>query len=214
MIPTVGVSKEQLASWLLHRLSLPLPSFRAQREFTPALAYGRHHGPPAPGARQAAVVALLFPAEDGWRLPLILRPHSMRDHAGQVSLPGGAIDPGESSREAAVRELNEELGVDPSTIDVLGELSPVYVFVTRYLVAPLVAITDRRPEFHASPREVAELIEAPIERLAEPASRRRRAIVRRGLSFTTPEIVIGRHSIWGATNIILGELLSVLGEFA
>ena len=213
MIPTAAVSKPDLAAWLLHRLAQSLPSWRAQREFTPALAYGRHHAPPSPGARDAAVVALLYPAADGWRLPLILRPHTMRDHAGQVSLPGGAIDQGETSREAAMRELNEELGVDPTSVDVLGELSPVYVFVTRYRVTPLVAIAEQKPEFRASPREVEALIEAPIHVLADRANHGRRAIVRRGLSFSAPEIAIAGHSIWGATNIILGELLAVLDEF-
>jgi len=212
MPPLAIASREGFSTWLLHRLTLPLPSWRAQREFTPTLAYGRHYSPRSPGAREAAVVVLLYPGDDGWRLPLILRPRTMREHAGQVSLPGGAIDMGETTREAAVRELYEELGVDPASVDVLGELSPVYVFVTRYRVTPLVAITDRRPDFRPSSLEVETLIEAPLDLLRDPANHRRRQIVRRGLSFSAPEIVVAGHSIWGATSIILAELFAIVSE--
>lgn len=214
MIPDVHTSQAELADRLRRRLAEPLPAERAQRRFSPSLAYGRHHGPPFPGARDAAVMALLYPSDGLWRIPLILRPFNMRDHAGQISLPGGAVDPGETTREAALRELREELGVDPRTIDLLGELSPVYVFVTRYRVTPLLAIAGERPPFEPSPREVAELIEAPLCELANQANHRRRIIARRALRFSAPEIAIHGHSIWGATSIILGELLELFRELS
>src|SRR5262245_5387182 len=93
----------------------------------PELSYGRHRGPAPYTARAAAVVLLLFRRGGRWHIPLTERPATLAHHAGQISLPGGAVDAGESSNDAAIRELNEELGYD-EPIEVLGRLSDCYVF--------------------------------------------------------------------------------------
>ena len=89
-----------------------LPGAAVQSRYQPQASYGRHFGPAPASARPAAVLVLLYPDAGAWHLPLTLRPMYLADHAGQISLPGGAVEPGESSELAAVRELDEELGVD------------------------------------------------------------------------------------------------------
>src|SRR6266404_6053902 len=105
------MSRISLADSLAAELRRPLPGPAAQARFAPELSFGRHFGPPPESARQAAVVALLYPSGGGddlsfagWRLPLILRPEHLEHHAGQIGLPGGMIEAEESPAEAALRE--------------------------------------------------------------------------------------------------------------
>src|SRR4051812_44121014 len=102
---------ENLAERLAQRLTEPLPGRHVQARLQPELGYGRHFGPPLPGARQAAVLILLYRSAGEWIVPLTLRPTTMAAHAGQISFPGGSVDDGESVSAAACRELEEELGV-------------------------------------------------------------------------------------------------------
>src|SRR5215510_12971597 len=104
-------SADDLPDRLARRLRLPLPGPAAQRTMESELAYGRHLGPPRLDARPAAVVALLHLIDDRWHMPLMVRPETLAHHAGQSSLPGGMVEPGETSEEAAIRELEEELGI-------------------------------------------------------------------------------------------------------
>src|SRR5690606_9786945 len=116
----------QLPEQLARRLQQgQLPGRKAQARFEPLLSYGRHFGPPRYDARPAAVIALLFPAEGDWHLPLVLRPARLAAHGGQIGLPGGVVEPGESAQQAALRELEEELGVPPGAVHTIGELSPL-----------------------------------------------------------------------------------------
>ena len=105
---------------------------------SPELSYGRHAGPAPHTARHAAVVLLLFRRDGRWHLPLTERPDTLAHHAGQISLPGGAVDAGESSTEAALRELDEELGFN-APVEVLGQLADCYVFASDFLVTPWVS---------------------------------------------------------------------------
>jgi len=202
---------EHLAETLRRRLAAAAPSTAGcYRRFVPELSYGRHRGPAGPDARPAAVVALLYPARGQCYLPLTLRPVSMTDHAGQICLPGGGAEQGEAARTCALRELHEELGVDPAPLRVLGSLPPIYVYASNFLVCPFVAWAPQRPDFCPDPREVAELLELPVAHLLDERNYRTQAMMRGPLSFQAPGIMFqGRH-IWGATALILGELLAVL----
>ena len=92
-------------------LARGLPGAAAQRLFEPELAYGRHAGPAAVDARQAAVLVLVYFQGGTWFVPVTVRTPGMREHAGQIALPGGAVEAEETPRQAALREFKEELGV-------------------------------------------------------------------------------------------------------
>jgi 8-oxo-dGTP pyrophosphatase MutT (NUDIX family) len=203
---------EQLPDRLARRLQQPLPGRRAQRRYAPQLAYGRHFGQPAWDTRRAAVLVLLYAHERQWRLPLTLRPTHMVDHAGQVSFPGGMVETGESNEQCALRELQEELGVQPWRVKLLGQLTPVFVFASNFWVTPCVGATNQRPDFRPNPEEVAEVLEMEMAALLQPGHRQTRIITYGGVRFATPCIAHENHCIWGATSMVLGELIEVLRE--
>ncbi|WP_425617637.1 CoA pyrophosphatase [Anatilimnocola sp. NA78] len=200
---------DPLADYLAGRIARGLPGRKSQTPVAPQLSFGRHFGPPARESREAAVLLLLYAKSDGWYVPAILRPSHMKTHAGQVGMPGGMIEAGESSQQSALREYEEELGGSRAGIRVLGELSPLFVFVSNVLVRPHLALCLDPPEWHPNPAEVAEVIEVPIAKLADPATRGTHVIERHGLNFTVPHYQIGNRRIWGATCMMLAELAAL-----
>lgn len=197
---------------LKQRLELPLPGRAAQALLEPDLSYGRHAGPPQVGVRNAAVVIALYQEAGEWRFPLTVRPKSLPLHGGQISLPGGLLEGGEQPHEAALREWEEELGVPADDLVLLGRLSPLYVYVSNFLVEPWVAVVPRRPEFRPNPQEVAEVVEASLATFFEPASHGVHVERRGGLEWTVPHWEThGRH-VWGATGMILAEFAVAASE--
>jgi 8-oxo-dGTP pyrophosphatase MutT (NUDIX family) len=197
---------------LKRRLAQPLPGHEAQRRFEPALGFGRHFHPPPPGARPSAVVALLYPRAGRWHIPFVVRPPTMAFHAGQIGLPGGGIQPGESSGEAALRELEEELGVPRSQVELLGSLTPIYLYVTNFAITPHLAATANEPAWRLSANEVAQILQIPIAELLDPACAGTFSHSRYGIEVTSPCLRWQGHVIWGATALLLGESLTVVRE--
>lgn len=203
---------DQIPELLRTRLEKPLPGPAAGSRFEARSGRAKHYSEPPADARAAAVLVLLYPREDGWHLPLTLRPSHLPDHAGQVSLPGGAIEPQETGREAAIREFHEELGSPGLSIDLLGRLSPLFVAASNFHVEPWVGVTEDRPNWFPNPAEVDELLEVPLSHLLDPAnfgSHQRRD---HGRSYTAPHFLWQTHRIWGATCMLLGELVAVVRE--
>lgn len=185
---------------------LTTPGDRAWgRAFAPKLSYGRHAGPARKDARKAAVIVLLHWNEAGWSLPLTVRATELSRHGGQVSLPGGLIDGDETPREAAARELDEELGVRPP-LEWLGNLSPQFVYASNAWVVPCVAATASRPTWKPNPQEVERVLPLPIQELLTSRATPPLLVERGPLRFTAPQLVVEGHSAWGATAVILGEL--------
>jgi 8-oxo-dGTP pyrophosphatase MutT (NUDIX family) len=201
-----------LRDWLAARLRQPLPPESVRARAAPALSYGRHFGPAAHDARAAAVVVLLYPHDRQWHVPFTVRPETMLAHAGQVSFPGGTVEPGESTRDAALRELREELGVIPDSVDIVGTLSPLYVFASNFMVTPWVATMCEPATFQPCDREVAEMLEVPVRYLLDAASYGVHRFRRGEFQFTAPHLSWGDHRVWGATSIILAELVAILSE--
>jgi 8-oxo-dGTP pyrophosphatase MutT (NUDIX family) len=197
---------------LERRLKEPLPGREAQEACAVEMSFGRHFGPERHDARQAAVIALLYRRGTEWRLPLIVRPPQLLHHAGQVSLPGGLIEPGEDERHAALRELHEELGIVPDSVRLLGELSPLYVFSSNHRVAPVVGYLAVEPRFQVNALEVARLLEAPIDFLMQ---RDNLTVMERPEAGSRAKALAyfwDGEAIWGATCMILTELMAVLRD--
>jgi 8-oxo-dGTP pyrophosphatase MutT (NUDIX family) len=182
--------------------------------FAPELSYGRHYGPAPLDAKAAAVLLLCYPREGVWHIPLTVRPETMAEHAGQVSLPGGVIEPGESSAACALREYEEELGAPRERLELVGQLTPILVFVSNFHVTPWVAAAGEPPAFSPSAAEVAEVIELPLAALFDQARVGSHLITRRALRFRAPHWAIAGREVWGATSMILAELAAVLADLA
>lgn len=197
---------------LRERLARPLPGRHAQARFEPDMSHGRHFGPPPAEARQAAVLIGLYEAAGQWRFPLTKRPPSLPLHAGQISLPGGMIEPGEESHAAARREWQEELGVPAGDLTLLGSLTPLYVYISNCVVTPWLAVAPRRPDFRPNPHEVEDVIEASLARLFDPAAHGRHVERRGGMEWTVPHWETHGRQVWGATGMMLGELLALTAE--
>lgn len=175
------------------------------REFAPELVYGRHAGPARADARAAAVAVILCWDQSEWLLPLTVRATGLTHHGGQVSFPGGLIDGEESPRDAAARELAEELGVTPE-LEWLGNLSPQFVYASNAWVVPCVASTAGVPQWLPSPNEVELVISLRIDDLLKQPPAPPLEIVRGPLRFAAPQLRVEDHSAWGATAVMLGEL--------
>ncbi|NIP86230.1 MAG: NUDIX domain-containing protein, partial [Planctomycetales bacterium] len=152
----------------------------------------------------------LYPAGGGWSLPLTLRPADLRPHGGQISLPGGVVELGETSEQAARREVEEELGIRATQVRSLGALSDVYVFASNHLVTPWIGVYPHQPAWRPCAREVAEVIELPVAQLVEGKHLQSTCRCVGGVRFRSPHIAVGDHQVWGATCLILGELAQVL----
>jgi 8-oxo-dGTP pyrophosphatase MutT (NUDIX family) len=137
-----------------------------------------------------------------------VRHHSLPRHAGQVRLPGGALDPGESPLAAALREAEEEIGVVSGRIRVLGPLSTVWIAASNFVVHPFVGVTDVRPEFRLRASEVSALLEVPVRHLRDRG--RLRWSARTGdRPGRYPYFDVGNDVVWGATAMMLGEFVSL-----
>lgn len=203
---------DPLPSRLRARLREPLPGAAIGPRYGPRSGSARHYDEAPPDARPAAVLALLYAHEGRWYLPLTLRPVQLPDHAGQVCLPGGAIEPGETSEEAAIREFHEELGAAGHPIEMLGRLSSLYLSGSGFRVEPWVGVTEVRPALTPNPAEVDQLLEVPLAHLLDPAHFGTHQRYDKGRPYTAPHFVWQNFRIWGATCMILGELVTVLEE--
>lgn len=162
------------------------------------------------GARQAGALILLYPGPEGPSLVLTERRSDLPHHPGQISLPGGGVDAGETPQQAALREAHEEVGVDPASVEVVGTLSTLWVVMSGFVVHPVVGIAQERPVFTPSPREVASVLEVPLARLSGQGGVGWARRHRDGLTILCPYFVIDGPPVWGATAMMLGELCAVL----
>ena len=198
------------AARLATALAGPLPGTRIHERLSPRLLDGSLP-PPAGRDRPASVLILLFPRDGTPHVVLTVRGAGLPHHADQISLPGGRPAGGETPEQTALREAVEEIGVDVGAVAIVGRLTPVHIAVSGFTVQPIIAIADTAPVFVPDPREVAAVLQVSLAHLADPATLRTGRRARGGVEILAPYFVVGDHQVWGATAMLLGELLAVCG---
>jgi 8-oxo-dGTP pyrophosphatase MutT (NUDIX family) len=217
------------------RLPLPGPAAQARMAVMPRRKWAP--GFSAERVRNAAGLILVFPKKeataehaeiaeqnDSLRSPrsprllsdrdrahiiLTVRSESVR-HGGQVSLPGGVVDPGETFEQAALREAHEEVALPLGEVRVLGELTPLDIPVSGFRLHPIVGVHPTRPTLSPSDFEVARILEIGVDELQNPRHFVTTERERDGLRFSVPAFRIAGVEIWGATAMVLAEFLALL----
>lgn len=166
-----------------------------------------------PDAREAAVLILLYPHKGHLNTVFIQRTDYDGVHGGQISFPGGKKESSDLNLvETALRETEEETGADKSEIEIIGTLSPLFIPVSNTVVTPVVGWSDYRPDFRLGNEEVEFLIEAAIKRFIEPSVVKRKPFGIRGELIEIKYFDCDGHIIWGATAMILNELLAIISR--
>lgn len=168
-------------------------------------------------ARPSAVMSLLFPVGDELHLLFIKRTEDGRAHSGQVSFPGGKQDPTDSDLKAtALREAQEEVGIMPADVDILGELTPLYIPVSNFQVHPFVAFAKEKPTYNINQAEVRYILEVRVSELFHPQTKVTTDVVSPAMPGIIRNVKAYQLSdgtiIWGATAMILSELEMILEE--
>ena len=203
-----GELKRQLAE----RLAGPLPGVEGQANLSPRPRFGWRPGHAPEDCRHSGVLLLLYPISGVPHFILTVRNADLPQHSGQVSLPGGAVEPGESFEAAALREAHEEVGVDPRIVRIVGPLSPLHVPVSGFVLHPRVGVTDARPNLIREAREVARILEIPLDTLCDPAVLELEQRSTADGPVEVPYFRLDGERVWGATAMVLAEFLWVVGS--
>jgi 8-oxo-dGTP pyrophosphatase MutT (NUDIX family) len=161
--------------------------------------------------RHAAGLLLVFPIDDRPHIILTVRADRLGRHGGQVSLPGGVLEPGETFEQAALREAHEEIGLSRRGVRVLGALTPLDIPVSGFRLHPIVAATSEAPALAPSDGEVARILEVSVLELFEPSRLHTANRVHDAEPVSVPILRVGNDEIWGATAMVLAEFLTLLG---
>jgi 8-oxo-dGTP pyrophosphatase MutT (NUDIX family) len=160
-------------------------------------------------ARHSAVLVPLYDGPEGAEVLLTRRSQALRNHRGEVSFPGGRMDPGETPLQTALREAHEEVALDPSVPHVLGELDHLSTVASRSRIVPIVASLPGRPEVHPSNSEVARVLFVPLADLLTPGTYREELWGSPPLDRSITFFELDDETIWGATAHMLAQLLGL-----
>ena len=196
------------------QLAKPLPGKKAQFKMAPyerilkAFAFKFVSKPV-----KSAVLVLFYEKEDGIHVVLILRKKYHGIHSGQVSFPGGKQDQADKDLEyTALRETEEEVGIKKENIRLVGQLTDLYIPPSNYLVQPFVGYLEQAPLFNPDPKEVEEVIEAPLALLMDDGiiGKKKIKVSARNLKIKYPYFDVKGHTVWGATAMMLSELKEII----
>lgn len=204
---------DKLIRQLEKGLKKPLPGKNAHLEMSPQPVDLRRFAPSLPeNYRRSGVLILFYPDVNGSFFPLIKRPEYPGFHSGQVAFPGGKMEPDDGTiTQTALREAEEEVGIDRSKVQVLGHLSDLYIPTSNFLVSPVVGFLEERPNLIPEVKEVSRIIQTEFNFLTKPEAKKQKILeLGQNLRLNTPYFDIEGEIVWGATAMILSELLHVL----
>ncbi|MFB6248657.1 MAG: CoA pyrophosphatase [Salinibacter sp.] len=162
--------------------------------------------------REAGVLVLLLPPAEAPRVVLTVRHDDLPDHGGQISFPGGQRESGESLSDTALRETGEEIGLPAPSVRLLGRLTPLYVPPSNFCVHPFLGAVPAAPSLRPTDREVDTILRASVRRLLRPEARGVETWTLHGRAVDVPYYDVDGHAVWGATAMMLAEVLAVLGD--
>lgn len=160
----------------------------------------------------SSVLILFFPDNGQIKIPFIKRPQYDGVHSGQIAFPGGKFEEEDNSLQTtALREANEEVGIDPARVSIIGNLTSLFIPPSRFNVLPVVAYTHEKPDFVADENEVDRIILISLDELLDEHNHTQKKIrISDGFHLDVPCLYIQGHVIWGATAMILSELIEVI----
>ena len=164
-------------------------------------------------ARKSSVLILLYPSDNHIHLPLIVRPRYDGAHSGQVAFPGGRMEKEDKDlTDTALRESEEEIGIKKQDIQVLGQLTELFIPVSNYLVTPIIGYTNFSQQFVREKREVDKILEVPLPSLLDDGIVKEKEMTVRGFRIRAPYYDINGETVWGATAMILSEFLDIVKD--
>ncbi|MCM0041674.1 MAG: CoA pyrophosphatase [Algoriphagus sp.] len=206
---------EKLRAQLLLAFQGALPGQEAQLRMAPQPIDSRRIAEVVPEShRKSGVLLLFYPDASTIYFPLIKRPLYPGTHSGQVALPGGKVEERDPDVVfTALREAEEEIGIDSTKVEVIGSLTEIYIPVSNFLVSPIVGFLDHKPTFVPEKREVARIIPTALNHLIQPEIVKKKPLSLGGGKYLeTPYFDIAGEVVWGATAMILSELIQVLKQ--
>lgn len=192
-----------------HRLSLPLPGAESHQKMI-SQSRLRLKATPNEQTRKSAILILFYPFLDEIFMPLILRPAYDGVHGGQMAFPGGRMErTDENLIRTALREAQEEIGIRLTDVKVLGQLTQIYIPPSNFHVLPVIGAIPFRPDFYPDSREVDAIVEVALRDLTDEKIISLQEIEVRGFKIDAPTYNVHGHQVWGATAMMIAELLEV-----
>jgi len=209
----MAISLSTLTPRLRKRLEQPLPGPEAQLTMAPRYP-ARQADLSVNGrdCREAGALVLLLPHDDDPKVVLTVRREHLPDHAGQISFPGGQREDNESLPETALREAEEEIALPPTSVQVLGALTPLYIPPSNFCVHPFVGRATSVPDLHPTDEEVGQVLQVPLALLLDPATQQTEMRRLDDTDIEVPYYAVAGHTVWGATAMMLAEFLAVARE--
>jgi len=193
---------------LKEELKKDLPGEKAHVKMAPGI---RDYFKPTEKTRKAGVLILLYPKNKELYVAFIQRTEYNGPHSGQISFPGGKSEIFDKNIiDTALRESNEEIGINPDKVKILGELTPLHIPVSNFIVSPVMGIYETTPIFKAEPKEVEKVLEIKLKDLLDPNNCTTKEFSYGDISFLAPIYNPNNITIWGATAMILSEFLEVI----
>jgi len=203
-------SQKEIIKSITEELKKALPGLEAQHKMVPKSRLNDLTKEPK-NAKEGGVLLMLYEENNELLLAFIVRTEDGGVHSGQISFPGGKYEDGDNDLiNTALREAEEEVGIDANKVQVLGNLTTMYIPVSNYLVYPIVGFYDGKPNFRLNPSEVAGLVEVSLGHLLDEKNRGIGTVDVRGNKFDVPVFRVENYQIWGATAMILNEFVQVL----